>query len=73
MSKLPRSLTSSLLIIVLLFSVSILTPGCAHKSPAYATNTYTPSVNKNGPPYTKYPHLGRNHFNRVPFKSSGGC
>lgn len=28
-------------------------------------------IDRNGPPYTKYPHLGRNHFYRPVSKDAG--
>lgn len=28
-------------------------------------------IDRNGPPYTKYPHLGRNHFNRPVSNDAG--
>lgn len=72
MSKYFHSFRSSCLVAALLLTLSVVALGCAHAPISYARNTFTPRVNKNGPPYTKYPHLGRNHFTRTPPKSNGG-
>ena len=69
MSKSLHRFTSTVLVTTIVLALNLLTPGCA-------TNGYSNSatrVDKNGRPYTKYPHLGRNHFNRTPPISNGGC
>lgn len=68
MSKSLRRFTSAVLVAILLLTLNLLTPGCATNSQHQVASR----VNKNGPPYTKYPHLGRNHFNRTPPISNGG-
>lgn len=72
MSKSSDRYTSLLFVVTLFLAVNMLVPGCAHTSPSYASNNHVFRVDKNGPPFTKYPHLGRNHFNRTDSKSSGG-
>ncbi len=68
MSKSRHQFTSTVLVTTILLALNLLTPGCVTNSqPGIA-----PRVDKNGPPYTKYPHLGRNHFNRSAPKSNGG-
>lgn len=68
MSKSVYRFASTVVATILLLALNLLAPGCATNG----QSSFTPRVDKNGPPYTKYPHLGRNHFNRMPQKSSGG-
>ena len=68
MSKSPHRFTNTVLAAILLLALNLLTTGCATNGESNIASR----VDKNGPPYTKYPHLGRNHFNRATPKSDGG-
>ena len=73
MSSLVQQVSRSALAVTLTIGLNVSLPGCAHwpgrGNPGEAHGRV---IDKNGQPYTKYPHLGRSHFQRVTPKSKGG-
>lgn len=70
-NSLHRTWSMALLTLVLL-AVNVNLSGCARSTESTYTKEATQRrMDKNNPPYTQYPHLGRSHFQPASLKKSG--